>query len=268
MVSREGAAAPAAGREGEAIGAGTSPFELALDVLQIAAAAAWTLVCVLAALAVLLVTRRRRIPFLMARRLWAPGLFAIGGVRLSVTGGERLDLAGPTVFASNHQSYLDTPVLFAALPVPLSFILKEELRRMPLVGWYAAAMGMVFVDRHRRRAARETVEHAAALLRSGRSVVLFPEGTRSPDGELAAFKSGGFAAPIAAGAAVVPIAIAGAGRVLPPRGFAVRAGTVRVVIGSPIPVDGLAAQDRDTLAAQVRARVGELLAEARVPTGV
>jgi len=240
----------------------------ALDVLQITAAALWTLACVLAALAVLLATRSRRVPLAMARRLWAPGLLAIGGVRLRVIGGERLDLSGPTVFASNHQSYLDVPVLFAALPVPLSFVLKKELRRMPLVGWYAAAMGMVFVDRRRRRGARDSVGHATALLRSGSSVVLFPEGTRSRDGELAAFKSGGFAAPIAAGASVVPIAIDGAGRVLPPRGFAVRPGTVRVVIGSPIPVDDLAEQDRRTLASQVRVRVGELLAQARVPTGV
>ena len=109
--------------------------------------------------------------------------------------------------------------------MPLHFIVKEELRRVPFLGWYIAAMGMIFVDRVARGRAYESVRRAADLIREGRSVVSFPEGTRSRDDSVKPFKPGVFVAAIEAGVPVVPVAILGTGAVLPPGGFRGRAGS-------------------------------------------
>jgi|CXWL01.1.fsa_nt_gi 1-acyl-sn-glycerol-3-phosphate acyltransferase len=240
--------------------------EILHDVLMISAGFGWTFLCIAAALVVLVVTRSRRIPFAMARHIWGPGLLAMAGAKLLVSGREQVDFTQPHVFAANHQSYMDIAALYAAIPVPLAYVLKKELRYMPLIGWYAAAMGMVFVDRSLRRGAKESVSEAATALAAGRNVVLFPEGTRSRDGRLGPFKTGGFAAPIAAGVTVVPIAIDGAGWVLPAKGFALHSGPIRVTIGAPIPVAGLTTEDRGQLAIRTRAAVAAMLAGAPAAT--
>jgi 1-acyl-sn-glycerol-3-phosphate acyltransferase len=105
------------------------------------------------------------------------------------------------------------------------------------------------------------VRRAAALIRSGRSVVSFPEGTRSRDGEVGCFKAGAFVAAIEAGVPIVPVAIAGAGAVLPPPGFMVRPGTIRVSVGEPIPTVGRELDERADLAALARTRVAQLYDE-------
>jgi len=139
--------------------------------------------------------------------------------------------------------------------VPLRFIVKRELGRVPFLGWYIAAMGMIFVDRGARSEALASVRQAAVLAREGQSVVSFPEGTRTRDGRVGAFKSGPFLAAIDAQAPVVPVALIGAGAVLPPSGFRVRPGTIGVAVGEPISTAGMTAADRGRLAQQARAAV-------------
>ncbi len=219
----------------------------------------WTALLISAALVILLLTGSRRIPLAMARRLWAPGLLWGAGARLEVTGLDNVDWSRPHIFAANHQSMIDICALFRALPVPLHFIVKQELSRVPFLGSYIAAMGMIYVDRAARGKAYESIRRAATLIREGRSVVSFPEGTRTADGSVKPFKHGVFVAAIEAGVPVVPIALRGTGDVLPPRGFKVRPGRVLVKIGTPIPTTGLAQQDRGEFATAVRARVIELL---------
>ena len=102
------------------------------------------------ALVLLLVTRSRRLPLAMARTIWAPGLLAISMSRVEVLGRERVDFSRPHILVANHRSQIDICALFVAAPVPLHFIVKEELRRVPFLGWYIAAMGMIFVDRRAR----------------------------------------------------------------------------------------------------------------------
>ena len=119
---------------------------------------------------------------------------------------------------ANHQSVIDICALFRAVPVPLRFLLKQEMRRVPFVGWYAWATGMLFIVRDDRRAGPQLRREAAALLASGHSLCLFPEGTRSRDGEMADFKAGSLQAAIDAGVDVLPVALHGAGRVLPATG--------------------------------------------------
>jgi 1-acyl-sn-glycerol-3-phosphate acyltransferase len=203
----------------------------------------------------------------MARTIWAPGLLAGAGARLRVTGGERLEPGRAYLVAANHQSWIDVPALFRALPAPLRFVAKRELARVPFLGAYLRAMGMVLVDRTGRRDAARSVAQLAELLAAGSSVVSFAEGTRARDGQLGRFQSGGFQAALDAGAAVLPVAIVGAGAVLPARGFRVRPGTIEVRIGAPIAPDPGGARDRAELARLVEASVAALLGEPAARAG-
>ena len=221
----------------------------ACNALQLAYTIAWTAGCIVLALIVKAAGGgRTHLPLRMAARLWAPGLLHGAGARLRVEGHARVDFARPHVFVANHQSIIDVCALFRALPVPLRFVLKQELAGVPFIGWYARAMGMVFIRRSRVRESSRRLHDAGALLRAGASLCAFPEGTRSRDGRVAAFKGGAFQLAIESGAPVVPIAIEGSGNVLPASGFRVRPGTITLRIGTPIPVAGLHPHDRQALA--------------------
>lgn len=142
----------------------------------------------------------------MARNQWAPGILWICGVRMKVYGLENLDHTQPYVFVANHQSYLDIPYLFRATPMNLYFIAKKELKKIPFLGWYMMATGMIFIDRSNRAKSIASLEKSATLVHDGKSVLLFPEGTRSKGGYLSAFKKGPF---MLASKADVPIAPVG-----------------------------------------------------------
>lgn len=201
-----------------------------------------------------------RLALRMASWYWAPLLLGGAGARLEVEGAERVDWSQPLVLACNHQSMIDIVALFRAVPVPLRFALKRELAAVPLVGWYARAMGMVFIDRGNARNARGSLRAAVARLRGATAIAAFPEGTRSRDGTVAPFKGGAFQLAIEAGAPVVPVAIAGSGAVLPTEGvFRVRPGTVRLRFGAPIETAGLSPQDRQALARRAQDAVVALL---------
>ncbi|HEV8630855.1 MAG TPA: lysophospholipid acyltransferase family protein, partial [Thermoanaerobaculia bacterium] len=149
-----------------------------LNTLQWLLIVLWTVLWTSVALFIVLLTRRPGIGLAMARRIWAPGVAIVAGAQLSVVGAERIDPRRPWFFACNHQSFGDIPVLFWALPADLCFVAKRELRMVPFLGWYMQAMGMIFVDRRRRRSGVASLDAAADLLRSGRSVLSFPAGTR------------------------------------------------------------------------------------------
>ncbi|HET7930972.1 MAG TPA: lysophospholipid acyltransferase family protein [Rhodanobacteraceae bacterium] len=232
----------------------------AWNTLQLIYTIAWTAGCITLALLVLLVTfGHRHIPLRMAARLWAPGLMWGAGAKLRVDGIERVDFSQPHVFVANHQSIIDICALFRALPVPVRFVIKQELAKVPFIGWYARAMGMIFIERGHAREAATRLHGVVALVRGGDSLCAFPEGTRSRDGTVGPFKGGAFQVALQAGVPVVPIAISGSGKVLPASGFKVRPGTIRVSIGEPIQTTGLHAGDRHALAQQARAAVAAML---------
>lgn len=234
-----------------------------LNTLQFAFIFGWTGLWITLALLVSVVTRSRRLPLAMARRVWAPGIVAVAGARLEIRGLELLDRGEAYYFASNHQSLGDIPVLYASLPFPLRFIAKRELARIPFLGWYIRAMGMVTIDRKIRTSGFEGIHRAAELLREGAAILSFPEGTRSRDGAVGRFKTAGFVAPIEAGAPVVPVALWGVHEVLPPRTFRLRPGTIGVGLGRPIPTEGLDPRDRMSLARECQHAVEELQRELR-----
>ena len=239
-----------------------SALWLPLNAVQFVFTLAWSAFWIGVALVVHLVSRSPRAQVELARWVWAPGLVWGAGARVAVTGRERLPAGRGALIVANHGSWIDIPALYMALPVPLRFVAKRELGRVPFLGWYIRAMGMVFVDRSSVRRAHATVGRAAELLAQGAAVLSFPEGTRSRDGRLGRFRSGGFGAALEAGAEVVPVAIVGAGRVLPPDGFRVRPGRIEVRVGAPIPTAGLDPADRAGLARRAHAAVEALLAAA------
>ncbi len=219
------------------------------NALQLVFTIVWTACCICLAQGVLaLAGGNRRAPLKMASRLWAPGLLIGAGAKLRVEGLERVDFSKPHVFVANHQSMIDVCALFRALPVPIRFVIKQELEHVPFIGWYARSMGMVFIKRGHAREAAERLHGIVALVRGGDSLCAFPEGTRSRDGSIRPFKGGAFQVALQAGVPVVPIAIDGSGEVLPASGFRVRPGTIIVRVGDPIPTAGLRIGDRHALA--------------------
>lgn len=223
-----------------------------LNFLQFLFVVFWTAFWISAALAVLAFTRSRRTVFFFARKFFGPGIVWCSGSRLEVSGLENLPDEGACFFASNHQSAIDIPALCATLPRLLHYILKEELRRMPFIGWFASAVGMIFVDRGDRKKALASLQRAGELIRGGKSIICFPEGTRSRDGSLLPFKTGVFAAAITSGVPVYPVCIEGARHALPPDGFRPRPAVIRVRVGPPIETAGLQHSDRAQLSKMVR----------------
>jgi 1-acyl-sn-glycerol-3-phosphate acyltransferase len=229
------------------------------NALQLLFTLLWTAGWICLALVVRVVTGGRHWPLRMASRCWAPGLLHGAGARLEVHGLERVDWSQPHVFVANHQSMIDICALFRALPVPVRFVLKQELAGVPFVGWYARAMGMVFIERASARSSVRRLHAAVDIVRAGASVCAFPEGTRSRDGQVGAFKGGAFQLAIEAGVGVVPVAIEGSGSVLPAAGFRVRPGRLVVRIGAPLSTQEMKPHDRIALARQAHAAVTALL---------
>lgn len=231
----------------------------AFNAVQLAFTLAWTAGGICLALLVRLATGSQHWPLRMAARIWAPGLMLGAGARLQVEGAERIDWSQPHVLVANHQSVIDACALFRATPVPLRFILKQEMTRMPFVGWYARQMGMLFIERGASRSSPQRLRDAVALVRQGAILCAFPEGTRSRDGNVGTFKGGLFQVAIEAGVPVVPVAIEGSGAVLPSAGFRVRPGAIRVRFGTPLATIGLQSGDRNALARRAREAVVDLL---------
>lgn len=232
----------------------------ALNALEFLFTLLWTAGWISVSLILQAVSRRRDLALSMARTRWAPGLVGPAG-GLTVQGADAIDWSRPYLVVANHESLLDICVLFMAVPVPLRFLLKEEMRRVPCIAGYARATGMLFISRDDRRAGPQLRRQVAGVLGAGQALCLFPEGTRSRDGRLGDFKSGSFQAAIDAGVEVLPIALHGTGSVLPATGFfRVRRGPMRATVGTPIPVGGLAgAAGRQALAREAHDAVAAML---------
>ncbi len=180
-------------------------------------------------------------------RLWARMLLGIPGIRVRVEGLERIKPDASYVFAANHLSYMDTPLVIAHIPSQFRFLAKKSLFVVPFIGYHLKRAGHIPVPRGNARASLKTMTEAARIVRErGVSVLVFPEGGRSP-GPMEDFKEGAAYIAIKAGVPIVPVGIAGTREVLPMDSLLVRGGEVRLRIGEPIATDGLNIHDRAQL---------------------
>jgi 1-acyl-sn-glycerol-3-phosphate acyltransferase len=197
-------------------------------------------------------------------RAWAHMLLAIFRVRTTVEGLEKLRPNSSYVFASNHLSYVDTPVILAHIPEQFRFLAKESLFSIPFLGHHLKRAGHVSVPAENVRAALRVMTEAARIVRERNvSVLVFPEGERT-HGTLQEFKEGAAYIAIKAGAPIVPLAIRGTREIMAVHTAVIRGGPVRLAVGDPIPTEGLTLKDRARLTALVRERlVGMLALQAR-----
>ncbi len=191
-------------------------------------------------------------------RQWSGWVTAFAGVKVVVEQRGKLDPAQPYVFVANHASSLDIWAAFVAIPRRLRMIAKKQLGRIPLFGWVMRAGRFIFIDRSNGVAARRSIDVAVERIRKGDSVLIFPEGTRTRDGTLGAFKKGGFHLAVNAGVPIVPVALRGTRALMPRGSYLLRAGTVTAIIGDPIPTAGLSAEEKAALHDRVRAIVGDM----------
>ena len=195
-------------------------------------------------------------------RWWARSLLLFAGVRVKVEGLEKIDRHGRYVFCGNHLSYMDTPVVLTHIPVQFRFLAKQGLFQIPFLGTHLAQAGHVPVPRDDPRAALKTMTHAAEILhKRAVSLLIFPEGGRSLDGELQPFKEGAAYIAIKAQVPLVPIAVVGTREVLAMGSAVFRRGRVRLRIGDPIPTKGLLLKDRGRLTREARERVIEMIGQ-------
>ncbi len=192
-------------------------------------------------------------------RLWARLGLWLAGVKVEVTGEEKVPTDAPVIFMSNHQGNFDILALLLVVPRKFAWIAKEELFRIPVFGHSMARAGYIPLDRSDGRRALRSMDAAAAKIRNGASVVIFPEGTRTTDGALLPFKRGGFLVAARAGVPIVPVTIDGSLRINPPRRIELHPGIIRVRFGEPIAVaDGGRGKD-EQLMVQVRAAIAGAL---------
>ncbi len=190
-------------------------------------------------------------------RSWGRVFCAACGVRATFEGIEHVDAAQSYVFVSNHISNLDAPFHLAFVPVGIRFLAKKELYKIPIFGRAMRSIGMVETDRQARAAAHRKInEQVARVVEMGRSLIVYPEGTRSRDGELHEFKKGAFRIAIDNGMPVLPVAIAGLYEIWPPESKIIRRGRAKMVFHEPIPTAGLGSDDIDALRSRVHEIVG------------
>jgi 1-acyl-sn-glycerol-3-phosphate acyltransferase len=185
-------------------------------------------------------------------RRWVSWILRTCGIRVDVDGIENIPRERGCLYMSNHQSVFDIVAIVATLPVPWRFVAKRELTWIPFFGWALALGHQIIVDRKNRESSVRSLARAAERVRAGANVIIFPEGTRSPDASLREFKSGGFHLAIQSGAPIVPVSVSGSWRIAPKRSLRIESGRVLVRYGKPIPTQHLRVDDRGELKRQVR----------------
>jgi len=176
-------------------------------------------------------------------RIWSRLILWTAGVRVRVVGLEHIRPNVPYVLCVNHQSHMDIPIILAVFPFRFRFAAKKQLFRYPFLGWHLRRSGHVPVDRENPHAAVKSLREAAETIRRGTPVLIFPEGGTSLDGRIKPFKRGGFMLATRSNAEAVPVTIRGSRRVLAPKTYHVRSGSVEVTVGNPIGSTGLSSSE-------------------------
>lgn len=215
-------------------------------------------ICGTAALVASLFAKTGRTQHRIARA-WARLCLRISGAQLTVKGLENLPDPRTAVYAANHTSYMDTPVIFASLPFQFRILAKKELWSMPFIGWYLNRSGQIPVDSESSRAALSSLGAGVKALRAGMPLFVFPEGSRTPDGELKDFMSGAAFLALRAQVPLVPVALSGVYDLLPMHTRHFYPCPMTLTIGKPIDTNGLTPRQMDELTAKLRESIAGMI---------
>jgi 1-acyl-sn-glycerol-3-phosphate acyltransferase len=177
---------------------------------------------------------------------------------VKVTGLENIDTSKPHVYAANHASALDIPVLYVNLPFQFRIAFKKELLSYPVVGWHLKRSGQICIDQQNPSRSIGSIRAALKGLKEGLPLVIFPEGGRTPDGQIKPFLPGAFFLAIKAQVDVVPVALVGTYELLPMDTFHIKCRPLEMRVGEPISTAGLSLRDLETLSAKVQAALEKL----------
>ena len=191
------------------------------------------------------------LPHLVAR-LWGKIQLATTGTTVKVQGLENIDPIKSYILVANHQSNFDIFAFLGYLPIQFRWIAKAELFRAPFMGWAMSRIGYIAIDRESPKKAYRSMLQAAEKVKKGFSVLIFPEGTRSPDGNLQPFKKGLFLIALKSQAPILPITICGTAKIMPKGAWRVHPGRVQIIIDPPLETAGVPPQKEEELSARVR----------------
>lgn len=191
----------------------------------------------------------------------ATRIMKLNGSQVLVRGEENLPKEGPVLYVANHQSYMDIPVMVHLLSHPVGFIAKDNLADIPVFKNWFEYLNCVLIARGDARKALQAILQAAKLLQQGKSLVLFPEGTRSADGKLNEFKAGSLKAAQRGKVAIVPVAIDGARDIMPRGSFLLRKTIVKITVLPPIPAEEAAASDTHELSLRLQSDIARALGQ-------
>ena len=187
--------------------------------------------------------------------VWSWCLCRLAPSWVTVRGREHAARGQSYIIMTNHQSHFDVLAFYGHWGRQFRWVMKESLRKVPGLGWYCSAGGHIFIDRSNRERAIASLQAARPLLEGGISVIFFPEGTRSPDGRMRAFKKGGFMMALDMGLPILPVSISGSRHVLPARQLRLLPGVVRIRAHPPIDPKNYGLEGRERLMADVRAAI-------------
>ena len=195
---------------------------------------------------------------------WGRMLMAVFMVKVHLTGTENLAPEHTYVFASNHFSLIDTPLMFGFMPRPFRILARSGLWKIPFIGWHLNRAGHLPVHRENPRLAVRNIAFAAEKVKGGRSMLVFPEGGRRRGAAMRRFKTGAAHIAIQSGVSLVPVAIAGTAHVLPPGSLHLRPGSVELRFGTPLQTGSTHPWTARDLTERLRIEIEELAA-ARLP---
>jgi 1-acyl-sn-glycerol-3-phosphate acyltransferase len=221
------------------------------NLIQIPVMAVITVACASLSLLISIVEKDGRAQHRIAQ-LWAWLCVVISGGRLTIRGAENLRKYSVAVYASNHTSYMDTPVIFTALPFQFRILAMKKLWPVPFIGWYLNRSGQIPVDSASPHAALSSLGGGVKALRSGMPLFVFPEGGRTSDGELRPFLSGAAYLAIRAQVPLVAIALSGVYDLLPIHTRHFYPGELTMRVGEPIETTGMTPRQTDELTERLR----------------
>jgi len=230
------------------------------SILKLIVLVPWTIIIVVVAILSILLTFKSRTGMWVVQKIWTPFILFVVGVKMQVSGLENIENGKNYIILANHTSNLDIPMLSVGLPIIFYYVAKKELQRVPFLGWGMMAVGIIFIDRKNRTRAIRSMRIAAKKIKSGKNIMIFPEGTFDGSDGLLPFKKGAFHLAMHAQTDLLPVAIVGANTLWPEdSNLKIKAGHVQLRIGKPISAQGLTSDKIDNKVMEARQSISDLI---------